>query len=275
MSQQTKLSNILVAIDPTEKEQYALSRALMMNEFVNEGLKIHLFIALDLEKLHKIHDTHDYYCDDKWLADLYKPLDDKKIEYTSEIIWTENWHFSILDAAKRHDAEMIVLSDYRKKNNRTELSSSKWSLLRDSTCPILIVDPSSKLQRKTVLAAVNMQTSNPKYVELNKNISRISNLIANSYGAEKHIVNAYENSDDFPDRAKIIREADAKQENIHVKNGNPIDTVAEVANEIDADIVVIGTLARKGVMAAMRGNKSEDIIHKLNRDIMVINSTTV
>ena len=275
MSQENTLNNILVAIDPSESEQYALQRAFMMNNIVEGGIKIHLFIAMDLEKLHKIHDAHDYYCDDKWLAGIYKLLDDENIDYTVEIIWTESWHFSILDAAKRHSSHMIILSDYRSNKKRTELSSSKWSLLRDSKCPVLIVDPSSNLRRKTVLAAVNMQTSNPKYAELNKNITRISSMIASSYGAEKHIVNAYESSDQFPDRAKIIREADVKQENIHVKSGNPVDNVTEVADEIDADVVIIGTLARKGVMAAMRGNKSEEIIHKLNRDVMVINSATV
>jgi len=36
-------------------------------------------------------------------------------------------------------------------------------------------------------------------------------------------------------------------------------------------VVVIGTLSRRGIMAAMRGNKSEEIIRKLNRDVMILN----
>ncbi len=274
MTVENQLNKVLVAIDPTEKEHYALKRALMMNEFIEDGVKIHLFIALDPEKLHKIHDANDFSCNSNWFTELFKPMDVEKIEYTAEVIWTENWHLSMLDASKRHEADIVILSDYRRKEGQTVLSSSKWALLRDSKCPILIVDPSSKLQRNNVLAALNMQTDDPRYAQLNRNIAGVSSLIANSYGAEKHIVNAYESSEDFPDRAKLIRDGDARQENIHVKIGDPTEIIAEVADKINADVVVIGTLARKGVIAAMRGNKSEDIIRKLNRDVMVINSTT-
>jgi universal stress protein E len=116
-----------------------------------------------------------------------------------------------------------------------------------------------------------MQTDNPRYAELNEKILSYSELLASKYGAEKHIVNGYEDGMEYPDRAKLLRDTDTKQENIHVKQGGPRAIISEVATEINADVVVIGTLARRGVMAAMRGNKSERIIRELNCDVMVLN----
>ena len=86
------------------------------------------------------------------------------------------------------------------------------------------------------------------------------------------LFNAYDNWEDFPDRSRLIHEGNAKQETTHVKIGNPAEIIVEVADAIYPDAMVIGTLARSGVIAAMRDNKSEDIIHKLNRDVLVINS---
>ena len=273
MSGNIGITNVLVVIDPTEKEQYALKRALMMNELLKGGVKIHLFITVENEKLYDLMDADDVHCDSVWLESLTKPLTSKNIDHTAEVVWTGNWHSSILEASKRHNVDMIILSDYRDKRGFTDLSASKWALLRGSLCPILIVDPSSQMVRKTVLAAVNLQTNDPRHAALNKNILRIPGILANDYGAELHIVNGYDKSENFPDRAMLIRESGAKQENIHVEIGDPVDLIDGIAKKIDADVVVIGTIARKGVLAAMRGNKSEHIIHKMNRDVMVINSS--
>ncbi len=276
MSENPKsITNVLVVIDPAQDTQYALKRALKMNDTLEDGVKIHLFISYEMDKLSKGQSSFEFYCDNDWFADLVKPLVAKNIDYSAEVFWTENWQRSILDSVKRNHVDTIIMSDYTTEKNQTDLSAAKWALLRMSDCPVLIVHPEAKLHRKTILAAVNMQTDNPRYVELNAKILKMARLMAKSYGAEKHIVNAYEDSFEFPDRAKLLRDTQAKQENIHVQQGDPATIIATVADDIDADVVVIGTLARRGILAAVRGNKSEEIIKRLYRDVMVLNCTSV
>lgn len=272
MSEGNTLNDVLVVIDPTEREQYALTRALMMNDFIKGGVKVHLFISLEQEKLQSLNSAGEFYAKSDWFEQVAKPLKEANIEFTSEVYWTENWHDSVVDASKRYNIDLIILSDYRKEDRATELSATKWSLLRDSICPVLIVDPTTKLHKRTILSAVNMQTDNPKYAKLNDKIIQISNVIAESYGAQKHFVNACEGIDEFPDRQRMMRIGDTGRKNIHIKIGDPTDVIGEVSKAIDTDMVIIGTLARKGVMAAMVGNKSEDIIKRLNRDVLVVNS---
>lgn len=265
------LKNIIVAIDPLEKVQYALNRALVMNKVLDGGVNIHLFISLEMDKLHKLHDTFDFSCEGEWLNELVKPMVDGGIDYTSEIVWTDAWHRSMVETSKKYDADVIIISDFTAKGKTTDLTPSKWALLRASQCPVMIVHPNTSSESKTILAAVNMQTDNARYAELNEKILATSALLAEKFGAEKHVVNGYEDGMEYPDRAKLLRDTNTKQENIHVRQGGPRAIISEVATEIDADIVVIGTLARRGVMAAMRGNKSERIIRELSCDVMVLN----
>ena len=263
--------NVLVVIDPAMEEQYALKRAMKMDEILDGGVKIHLFISFEMDELRKSQDTFDFYCDSHWFADLVKPLIEANIEYTAEVFWTADWHNSILDSSKRNDTGLIIMSDYSSEKNRNDLSAAKWSLLRVSNCPVMIVHPETELQRKTILAAVNMQTDNPRYVDLNSKILSLTRIMAVAYGAEKHVVNAYEDSMEFPDRAKLLRDTETSQENTHVQLGDPVEIISGVAEDIDADVVVIGTLSRRGIMAAMRGNKSEEIIRMIKRDVIILN----
>ncbi len=272
MSEEKKsIHNVLVVIDPVKKTHYALRRALKMNEILDGGVNIHLFVSFQMDQLRKEQGTYDFYCDNNWFAELVKPLADEKIPYSAEVFWTSDWHQSVLDAVRRHNIGMVIMSDHTTEKNRNGLTAAKWSLLRLSDCPVLIVHPAAKLNRKTILAAVNMQTENPRYVDLNRKILKMARIMAAAYGAEKHIVNAYEDSMEFPDRAKLLREAGATQEHTHVKMGDPVEIISDVAEEIDTDIVIIGTLSRRGIMAAMNGNKSEEIIHRINRDVMILN----
>ncbi|MBT5186431.1 MAG: universal stress protein, partial [Kordiimonadaceae bacterium] len=213
--------NIIVVIDPAEGKHYALERAIMMNTVFDGGVNIHLSISIEMDKLRKDHDTFEFSCDGSWYNELVKPMVDAGIDYTSEILWTDAWHRSILAATKKYNADLVIMSDYATKAGHTELSSSKWALLRVSECPVMIVHPDTRLERKTILSAVNMQTDNPRYAELNEKILSYSQLLSTKYNAEKHIVNGYEDGMEYPDRAKLLRDTGTKQENIHVKQGGP------------------------------------------------------
>ena len=274
MSNEAKsLSDVIVIIDPAEEKQHALLRAMKMNEILEGGVKIHLFISFEMDKLSKGQSRFEFSCDNNWFAELVKPLVNAGIDYTAEVFWTENWQRSVVEATNRRGGDLIIMSDYTVDANHNDLSAAKWALLRVSECPVLIVHPEASLNRKTILAAVNMQSDNPRYVELNEIILEMSNLMASAYGADRHLVNGYEDSMEFPDRAKLLRDTGVDQDKLHIQQGNPTTIIATVADDIDADVVVIGTLSRRGIMAAVRGNKSEEIIRRLSRDVMVLNCT--
>lgn len=52
--------------------------------------------------------------------------------------------------------------------------------------------------------------------------------------------------------------------------GNPRDVLPEYANKINADVVVMGTVARVGVPGLIIGNTAENILYRLNQSVLAI-----
>lgn len=84
------------------------------------------------------------------------------------------------------------------------------------------------------------------------------------------MVNSYEDSMEYPDRAKIAAMANIPNDRIHVKNGEPEDVICATADQIDADIILIASQQRKGLRGALRGNTIEKILQRLDRDVLMI-----
>ena len=56
----------------------------------------------------------------------------------------------------------------------------------------------------------------------------------------------------------------------HVLEGMPEDVIPKVAQDIDAEIVIIGTIGRTGLSAAIIGNTAEHVIDRLDCDILAL-----
>lgn len=274
-----KYETILVVVDPTRKEQPALERALASSN-LDTHPKIHIFISVDLASTESSADNPKLYKSADELLDLFRPLNEKGINYTTEICWAPQWHEAILRSAKNNEVDMIIVSDYSNEDEtagsfnglRHRLSDPKWGLLRNAIRPVFLVRPNALRKRSTILAAVKTQTVKTEYNTLNDKIISRGKWLASLYDADFHVVNAYPDSDNYPDRGQLRRITDMDPGKVHVKLGSPEEVITETAEEIDADIVVIGTLARKGVLAAMRGNTSEKVMDKLKQDIFTLNS---
>lgn len=55
-----------------------------------------------------------------------------------------------------------------------------------------------------------------------------------------------------------------------IKEGLPEDVIPHVAKEKDAELVVIGTVGRTGLSAALVGNTAEHVIDSLDCDVLAL-----
>lgn len=266
--------NILIVVDPSQEHQAAVERAMITSKLRLAMAKqpvLKFFFGVDGQSVDTSPSNPQMYRGLDWFKAIVDQPHNEGIPYTTEICWSPDWSRAIVQSAKNFDASLIVFPDNSNKSTRSRLTDTKWSLLRHAKCPVLIVRPTSNNTRKVVLAAVRMQSDTEKYQELNAKILTRGKWMADLYGAEFHVVNAYADSMHYPDRAKILRAVDIPQEHVHVKQGPADEVVAEVAQDIGADIVVIGTMRRDGLLAAMRGNTSELLMSKVECDIMTLN----
>jgi universal stress protein E len=262
---------ILVVINPTRDEHLAFNRAFIGEKDRENKRNIHLFVAVDPATSDTSASNEGMYVDAKELRNQFlRPLDAAGIEFTAELCWSTEWYKSVLESARRHGVSIIVLPDYSSHEHRRRLTDSKWALLRHAECPVVLVRPGAPEKREVILAAVNMQ-GGEKRDALNDRILAAGHSLAEYYGADLHIVSAYPDSMHFPDRATTLNKTGVENDKLHVAQGNPADVISEVADKINADEVIIGTMKRTGLITTLRGDKSEEVLRKLDQDVVTIN----
>jgi len=57
-----------------------------------------------------------------------------------------------------------------------------------------------------------------------------------------------------------------------VRNGNPVDTIVGVADEIGADLVVVGTHGRRGIQHAILGSVAERVVRTARQAVLTVRS---
>lgn len=259
----------LVIIDPTQDRQIALERALITSRVRDPKPELRLFIGVDAESTDLKAGNPKLYRDGAWLRSLTEAVEKEGLVYSLEFCWSEEWQAAVLACAERFQPYHIFMPDYEAGKRRMIYSSQQWSLLRKSRVPVTIVRPGEAGMRKRMLAAVNIQKEDdPRYAVLNNKILTQGMNIAEKYGAEFYVVNAYSDSLHYPDRERLMKRTGLSTERVHVEEGDPAEVIASYAQRIGADTVVMGTLGRKGAMALMKGNTSEKVLRRVPVDVI-------
>ena len=270
MSQQER---IFVVVDPSDDKHVALERAIITAGLRSPKARLYVFVGVDNEAVDMRSTNDALFRDQYWFDDqIRKPVSEAGLECEVEISWSHEWQEAIIESAKRFAADFIMLPVHRKTNRRRfTFSEAKWGLLKTAKCPVVLVRPGAKEQRKIVLAAVNFQATRDAQKELNQKILKQGKTTADNYGAEFHVVNAYIDSMLYPDRGKLAKETGLPAERIHVKPGYTDEVVSALAEELEADLLVMGTLGQTGKTKTRRGNTAARVIAAMDVDVMVFN----
>lgn len=261
----------LVVVDSAHSEHLALNRiANFTAGQLHSGMSIHVFVGFEGQDLSQPDQPMEVIRGQSWLGELLAPLENSGVKFTAELFWTQDWETSIINAARRTEADMIVISKSSAINKKS-LTDSIWSLLRNSKVPVLTVESAAPARRENILVAVNMQTTDDEYDQLNRKVLLRGQMLAEFYSARLHVVNAYFDSEDYPDRDKVKRIIDINRQDIHVEMGKPEEIIINLTKQVQADLVIMGTMSRRGIRATLRKNKSEKVIKKLTVDVLTIN----
>jgi len=259
---------VLVIIDATHERHLALERAVITSEIKDPDSHVHLFISIDTEKTDLGADNESLYRDDAWLKSITDKLESVGAQASFELCWSNEWQKAVLKSAQHFQPDHIFMPDPQ-DGKKSLFSNQQWALLRTSVAPVTIVRSDAIKPRKKILAAVNIQKHDqPEYARLNEKILTEGQSIANHYDADFFVINAYKDNTEFPDRQKIMKISNLPTDRVHVEEGDPASIISKYAKQIEADTVLIGTLARHGASALMKGNTSEKVLNKLDLDVI-------
>ncbi|MBR9912170.1 MAG: universal stress protein [Gammaproteobacteria bacterium] len=282
-------ATLLVVIDPTTSEQKALKRAEQIA--VDSCGRLHLFCCDYLEDIGEFSSRkaakHTLLQENREaLEALAAPLRAEGLEVTTEAYWNQDWQESVVRACVRVGADLVIKSSmYHSRLQRQLKKSSDYTLLRKSPCATLLVKDSAPWMEQTLVAALALDANDGEHETLNSAIMKEAQRLAQATQSQLHIIAALEHRSDAADALQLLQDDDDELSNeaavgarfgvdperVHIKKGNPRDVIIEMASELRADALIIGTVARRGLRAALLGNTAEKVLDQLDMDILVVN----
>lgn len=280
---------ILVVIDPLTDDQLALNRAVHIAADLDANLLLFCCCYLSEEEMASYSSRKEAKRShmaetSAWLKELATPLKAQGLDVDCETVWNQKWEVMVAQAAARTGAHLVVKSSFQHSALTRKFSrTSDVYLMRTASCPVLLVKSDDAWQNNIILAAVSLDAKDEgEHSLLNNRILTYGHRLAKATGGELHLVSALENTPDLAALFNSLEDDTLSADEIaaqrfgvpiarmHVKPGNAKLAITEIAQTLHADVVIIGTVARKGLAATLLGNTAEKVLDALETDVMVV-----
>jgi universal stress protein E len=263
------LSKIMVVIDPTNQDQPAFERALDSARLT--GARLHLYLCVNSDYGDTDGDAVQARMGPELEALATRALDDG-VDAVCELEWAEDWRKQTVVAAARCSASMVFKNSHDHRDvQREKRPTSDWTLLRMSPCPVLMVKNFHDWKHRRVLAAINSRSTDAAHIKLNHQIVSFAQQFTDAYGSDAHFVTAYQDRNHVPRKEDMAVKYGAPLQHVHIREGSAIGVISKVAEELDVDLIIIGTVARDGIKGAIVGNTSEKLLDHTHADVLVLN----
>lgn len=303
-------NHILAIIDPTATEHPALDRAALLAARLNRPLELFIcdydqYLAgerfFDSESLAKARDSlianHEQNLE-SLAADVRNRDLGAGFEISVDACWDHPLHEGIVRKVQRAQPELVVKdTHYHTVLKRTIFSNTDWNLIRDCPAPLWLVKPHAIAAAPKIIAAVDPVHERDKPAELDHLILKKSREIAAALGGEAHVLHAFDpspayaasaDSMAFPiatpiremlDSLKQSHEAavnelvsgyDMDASRVHIIEGDTRSALNRLAEEIAADAVVMGAVARGALQRLVLGSTAEQVLDHVTCDVVVL-----
>jgi len=271
---QPQLNKIFCIIDPSTTNQRALARAGAIAAAT--GASVHAYCCVSIGADRAATERAELEAAElarhrAWLQELLAPLRDQGVAVEAEVDLQDDWREALAPAARSARADLIVRATVpRTALRRRMLKTTDWKLLRDAHCPVLLIKTEHADAVSKVLAAVNVNARDEAHLRLTDTVIDHARAVAELTGAELHAVNAFHGSENFVHPPDLAKRLEIERRCAHVGDAEPEVLVAEIAEKIDASLVIVGSLARKGLSGAVVGNTAERILDGVPADLLCI-----
>ena len=302
-----KFNNILVVLNPENDKQYALARAvrLAQEQKSPNPVNITLFLAIYdlsyemsalLSSEERTEMRHNVIEQRKLAIQPYiEKYASDGIQFSSTVVWQSNEAEAITREVEAHNYDLVVKYTKAEESLKSLIVTTvDWQILRKCPTPILVVKDGDWKHQRRILVAVNVSDDeNEAHSSFNDELVSLSMDLADSLDRGNiHLVTAYPPTPinmaiDLPEfstgdgnsglrgqyllNMKALRQKyGISDDHTHVLEGFPEDVIPQVAEKLEAELVILGTIGRTGLSAAFLGNTAEHVISKLNCNLLAI-----
>lgn len=299
-----KIRSILVIVDPTASEHPCVQKAALLASAFDA--RIELYVC-DTKAAREARLLAERKKDPARLLDvnlkpmlesLAQPLRAKGLDVSTDCEFSDSLAHGLLDRALRTCAELIIKDTHHHSLvKRTLISNTDWQLIRGTPVPLLLTKQKPWSSVPTVLAAVDPGHVNDKPAALDHEILQWGQAISSRFSGSLHVAHAYvplsvaataadvlapmastltPEAMEYEDKEKrkelraLTRNYDIPEDNIHLDLGVPSDMLPRKAEELGADLVVMGAIARNGLKRIFIGSTAERVLEHLPCDVLVV-----
>lgn len=297
----TTYNNILVVLDPTSEPQKALNRAVELVRL--QGGKLTAFLSVydfsyemttmlsgdERESMRQavIKDR------ELWISDYLAAPRAGGINIDIKVVWHNRPFEAIVHAVLEDSYDLVIKGTHDHDVLKSMIfTPTDWHILRKCPCPVLLVKDHDWPKGGNIIAAVNAGSEQEHHLSLNQRVIVKAQQMAAMLSAKTHLVNAFPGTPvniaiEIPEfnpqeynstmkhhhtdaLTKLATQFDIAPEHSHVQEGMPEDVIPAIAKTLDAEMVIIGTIGRTGLSAAIIGNTAEHVIDRLDCDVLAV-----
>lgn len=287
------MGRILVIADLKGKG-IATARGLQLAKKLGLETEVVAFVHAELGQLHVDKPELDA-IKDKLLQDRESEVQElidrhvgKGQKVTLSTVWEKDVAGWITRRSARGGYAMVVKTGRRSKT--LAHTPTDWQLLRECPIPVVIVAEKKWSRTQPVMACLDLGTSVALKRKLNEAILERAIALADALDVELEIICAIEVptlladldlvdphtyiADAKKDMAPLIKSLakkfDIAEKKFTIKRGPVEKVITSQAAAKRAQLVIMGTVGRKGVKARLLGNTAERVLRHLKTDVMAL-----
>ncbi|MDY0184251.1 MAG: universal stress protein [Desulfuromonadaceae bacterium] len=283
-----QFKNILYVSDATDDQDWAVARAVSVAESNQASLTIATAADAHYAQLQALAETHK-----------------ERLNIRFAMLQS-NTHIEVVRAVMSNANDLVLKPAENPSWLKRIFGNFDMNLLRQCPCPVWLMKPHETPSYNNILAAVDFDPLNPlgQDHELNREILDLASRLALSNVASLHIAHAWEAIGEKTLMSRDITSLDGVAdyvEKTHIPHRNGlyllgeelretlgVDTykrlspsfhlpkgpgkkmIPQLAEKLQVDLVVMGTIARTGISGLIIGNTAEAILDQLACSVLAV-----
>jgi universal stress protein E len=296
----------MCVLDPTTTEQPAMKRAAWLAGHIGAELELfvcyyneylsgdRLFDSPSLEKARReVISGHE-----KHLEELAEPLRGDGLTVRTAVVWDHPLYEGIVRHANAVHADIVFKDTHHHSAvTRALLTNTDWNLIRTCQVPLWLVKPREISDKPIFLAAIDPLNEHDKPAALDDEILVISKSLAEKSKGEVHAFHSYDPriavatatanayipvSLPFDEIEKQMHEQHEKRfsevtefhgldsEHVHLVAGLTHEELPVMAEQMNADVIVMGAVARNRWKRLFIGATAERTLEHIPCDLLIV-----
>ncbi|MGI9328812.1 MAG: universal stress protein [Pseudomonadales bacterium] len=291
-----KTQSIVTILDKPKHRQVAFERAMKIQDAMGAHVDLLGFCWHPMAEAKQSFDNHQraaikreiMRAEKEWQRQLVQAEAYRARNITLETLWSANIADWVVNRLRQQPSDLLVKTAHRSQSFMH--APLDWALLERSPVPLLLATNKSQNPSGRVIATIDLQNQDATHMRLNRKVLDAAAHFAKLYNGQLHCICVIEFSEilrdlDIVDARKHKREVLTQQKEtltslvapygiaksrLHAPTGKVGQRVNQLSHKLNADLLVVGTHAKRLKERFRLGNSAERILTKATCDVLAV-----